>query len=89
MPTIYKWRSRVVTGHKDLALRDKPGRKCNELHILRISQILEDDPFCSVCTIAENIEEMTTIVYNHLVNHLHLMYKDQSGFSIRSLHLKN
>ena len=63
MSTIYKWHERTITWHTDLTVRAKPERKCDEQLLLRISQILNEQPYSSVWTIADNLGETTIIVY--------------------------
>ena len=57
LPTIYKYMNEEKFQFNSSLEKDKPGRKPDEQLIVRIQQILEDEPFSSVRGIAWHLKE--------------------------------
>ena len=72
---IYKWHARAITGHTDITKHEKPGFGRDEQLLVRIEQVLHDEPYASVRKIAHILGETPSIIWRYMTEELHFQFK--------------
>lgn len=73
--TVYKYINEERFHFDSSSERQKPGRKPDEMLIARINEILKDEPFSSVRSIAEELKENPSTIYRYLTSYIGLIFK--------------
>ena len=73
--TVYKWAAQAKLGFDAEIKTEPPGPKPDEQLCLRILQVLEDKPFSSTRSIAEELNEYNSTIYNYLTKYLNRVYR--------------
>lgn len=73
--TVYKWAAQAKLGFDPEIDVEPPGPKPDEQLCHRILQVLEDKPFSSTRSIAEELNEYNSTIYNYLTKYLHRVYR--------------
>lgn len=72
---IYKWSKNANLGFDLENEREPPGPKPDEQLCIRILQILEEEPFSSLCSIANELNEENSTIYRYLTKYLGKEYR--------------
>lgn len=73
--TIYKWFNYSKLGFDLENERERPGPKPDEQLCTRIQQIIEEEPFSSLRSIADELNEENSTIYRYLTKYLNREYR--------------
>lgn len=73
--TIYKWHGQAKIGVSIENNNDRPGNKLDDQLLIRVQQVLEEEPFSSTRSIADKLKENNVTIYRYLTKYLHKVFK--------------
>ena len=75
LSTIYYWIAKAKVGIEDVQDEVRPGRPIDDQLLIRIREVLEEQPFSSINYIANTLKSSKATIFRYVTKQLGMIYK--------------